>query len=110
VIVLEEVSVSISTERVLGDLHKVLADVEAMVAAAVQGNGAPTNAAAAAVERVQAQFQRARQRVREFETELEQRVRGTARAADRSIRGNPWESVAIAAAGAFVLGLILARR
>lgn len=101
---------SMPLERIFGDLRKVLDEVEAAFADAAKGKTVPASVAAAVSERLKAEFERARERAKEVESHLEKRVRHTAAAATNTLRGHPWESVALAAAVAFSLGLLLASR
>jgi len=97
-------------ERILGDLREVLDEVEAVFADATKGKTVPASVAAAVSERLKAEFERARERAKELESHLEKRVRRTAASATDTLRGHPWESLAVTAAVAFSLGLLLASR
>jgi ElaB/YqjD/DUF883 family membrane-anchored ribosome-binding protein len=80
--------------------------MEAMVVDLAKADGGRCNAAVTG--RVQAQFERTWQRMREFERELAQGVRQVAHVAHESLRSHPW--VVIAALSALAVGLVLARR
>jgi ElaB/YqjD/DUF883 family membrane-anchored ribosome-binding protein len=90
------------------ELQGLFQEMEAIVAEAARGNGGL--GVGTVVERLQKQVEQARERVKSFETAVEQRVRHAASTADQSIRRNPWESIAVTAAVAFALGVILSRR
>ena len=96
-----------TTDRVLNDLQKVLGELETLIKESAGKAGEQFGGTAA---ELQSQFDKLRERLTDLQGEIEHGVRRAAKVADDSVRANPWGSVAIAAAGAFLLGLALARR
>jgi len=96
----------VSIERILSDLQKAMAELEALLAQGAERMEEPFGESA---ERLQARLDAARARLAALQTGIGDGVKRAARAADESVRNSPWSSVLIAAAAAFLLGFALAR-
>jgi ElaB/YqjD/DUF883 family membrane-anchored ribosome-binding protein len=92
-----------STEQLLEDLREVVQDGEELLRA---GADELNERGSAARERLSAALDRAKETGRKLQ---EQTIAG-ARATDRAIRDNPYQSVGIAFGVGIVLGVILNRR
>jgi ElaB/YqjD/DUF883 family membrane-anchored ribosome-binding protein len=102
--VLRSMIMESGTERTLDDLHKLIGDVEALF------KGAAGSCAGEAGERLSAGLMHARERIAAVEDNLRGGVKRGARVADRYVHANPWQSIGIAAAAAFILGALVSRR
>jgi len=91
------------TERLLDDLRKVLGDVEALL---VQ----PAEHLEQAAAEVENTVEGLRRRVTHLQAQIQQRIGDTVRTANRTVRENPWATVAIAAAATLLIGLALGYR
>jgi ElaB/YqjD/DUF883 family membrane-anchored ribosome-binding protein len=91
------------TERLLGDLRQVLAELEALLVQPAEH----LERAAAEVERT---LDGLRGRVSEMQSHVRRRVSDAVHDANRSVRENPWATVAMAATATLLLGLALGHR
>jgi ElaB/YqjD/DUF883 family membrane-anchored ribosome-binding protein len=91
------------TQRLLGDLREVIGELEALLAQPAEH----LEQAAADVEKT---VHGLRRRMTELHSEVERRVGNVVHDADRSVRENPWATIAIAAAATFLLGIALGHR
>lgn len=96
-----------ASEQVLGDLQKVIGEFEDLVKTIV---GAVGEKAEDATEELQANLNRARERINDFEKHAGAGFKQGARAADRYVHENAWTAVGVAAAAAFLLGVLAASR
>lgn len=96
-----------NTERTLNDLNKLIGDIESLFKGAA---GMAAEQVGEAGEKLSAGLAEARERLEAVEDKLKDGVRQGARRADRYVRDNPWPAIGIAAAAAFVFGLVLSRR
>jgi ElaB/YqjD/DUF883 family membrane-anchored ribosome-binding protein len=94
-------------EHVLDDLQQLVAQFEELVKGSLSGAGEHVGDTS---ERLQAGIRRARDRLASFEKELGREFGDGARAADRYVRDHAWTAIGIAAAAAFLVGLMAARR
>jgi ElaB/YqjD/DUF883 family membrane-anchored ribosome-binding protein len=97
-------------ERVLEDLQQLVAQFEELVKGSLSGAGEQVGDTS---ERLQSGLRRARERLASFERELGREFGefgASARAADQYVRDHAWTAIGIAAAAAFLVGLIAARR
>ena len=90
------------TERLLGDLRQVLAELEALL---VQ----PAEHLEQAAGEVEKTLHGLRGRVSEMQAQVQRRIGEAVSSADRSVRENPWATVGIAAGATLLLGLALGR-
>jgi ElaB/YqjD/DUF883 family membrane-anchored ribosome-binding protein len=98
---------SSNTERTLNDLSRLIGDLEALLKGAA---GAAAEQAGEAGEKLSARLAEARERLEAVEDRVVNDVKRSARGADRLVRDNPWPAIGIAAAAAFLLGVLLSRR
>ncbi|MFO1504061.1 MAG: DUF883 family protein [Steroidobacteraceae bacterium] len=96
-----------NTERTLNDLNKLIGDLESLLKGAA---GAAAEHAGEAREKLSAGLADARERLEAVEDKVRVGVKRTARDADRYVRDNPWPAIGVAAAVAFVLGVLVSRR
>jgi ElaB/YqjD/DUF883 family membrane-anchored ribosome-binding protein len=96
-----------TSDRVLDDLRRVVDDAEALMreTASVAGDGAHE-----ARLRVGESLRQARERLQSLEEEVMAHAQAAARDADRYVRGNPWQSIGIAAGIGLLVGALLSRR
>lgn len=94
-------------ETMLSAIEDAVIELEAVVkeAAAMVGEEAE-----AAEENLRARLDRVTKRVRGLEQELRRRIRSGANTANDYVNDNPWRSLGIAAAVAFLLGALVSRR
>lgn len=98
---------SSSTERTLNEINKLIGDLESLMKSAA---GAAAEQAGEAGEMLSAGLAQARERIEAVEDKLKDGVKHGARRADRYVRDNPWPAIGVAAAAAFLLGVLLSRR
>ena len=96
-----------NTERTLNELNKLVGDLEALLKGAA---GAAAQQAGEAGEKLSAGLADARERLEAVEDNLVRNVKRNARRADRYVHDNPWPAIGVAAAAAFLLGVLLSRR
>jgi ElaB/YqjD/DUF883 family membrane-anchored ribosome-binding protein len=94
-------------ERLLDDLQQLVAQFEELAKSSLGGAEAHVGESA---ERLQAGIRRARERLERFEKEFGRGLKDGAHAAEHYVREQPWKAIGIAAAAAFLLGLLAARR
>jgi len=91
----------------LKQLHELVAELEARARAAADAAG---EGGAEVAGKLRAALAAARARMAEVEHSLARDAGRGAKAADEFVRENAWMSIGIAAAVAFVLGALFARR
>lgn len=96
-----------STQKLMDDLRAVVADAEALMAAT---QDAATSQVREARARAAESLEQARARLESLEDEVTTRAKEAASDADRWVRENPWQTVGIAAAAGFLVGLLISRR
>jgi len=92
-----------SEDRLVGELHEVVGEAEALLKATATSSGAGSRELRA---RVQASLDQARQRLHE----LQDKARAAGKATDAYVHTNPWQAIGMAAAVGVVIGLLLGRR
>jgi ElaB/YqjD/DUF883 family membrane-anchored ribosome-binding protein len=98
---------SSNTERTINDLNKLIGDLESLFKGAA---GAAAEQAGEASEKLSEGLAHARERLEAVEDKLMGGVKQGARRADRYVRDNPWPAIGVAAAAAFLLGVLISRR
>jgi ElaB/YqjD/DUF883 family membrane-anchored ribosome-binding protein len=96
------------TDRIVQDLHKLVAELETVTVHAKDAGermSGRLDEAAAGLRRV---LTAAQGRVGYVQARLQRRIGRAARAANETVRENPWGAVAIGAAAALLLGFALA--
>jgi len=94
-------------ERMLEELQQLVAQFEELAKGSLGGAGEQLGDTS---ERLQAGIRRARERLASFEKELARELGDSARATDRYVHDHVWTAIGVAAAAAFVFGLMAARR
>jgi ElaB/YqjD/DUF883 family membrane-anchored ribosome-binding protein len=90
--------------RLLEDLHKLTNELESYI----KGNAGKFVGTAG--ERMRAGLTHARERIAAIEGEFRASLKHGADATDHYVRANPWQSIGIAAAVAFIVGALVSRR
>ncbi len=96
-----------STRKLMDDLRAIVEDAEALMSATANDAGDGVREARA---RAADSLEAARERLEELEAEVKSRAKDAAEGANRYVRDNPWQSIGIAAAVGFVVGLLVSRR
>ena len=97
----------VSTRKLMDDLHRVVADAEALMAATAHD---ASERARDARSRATESVEQARKRLDELEGDFKARAQAAVDDANAYVRDNPWRSIGIAAAVGVVVGLLLGRR
>jgi ElaB/YqjD/DUF883 family membrane-anchored ribosome-binding protein len=95
------------TRRLMDDLRAVVHDAEALMTATADEAGAGVREARL---RAAESLEQARVRLEELEAEVRARAREAADDADAYVRQHPWQSIGVAAAVGFLIGLLVSRR
>lgn len=95
------------TRRLMDDLRAVVHDAEALMSATANEAGAGVREVR---ERAAESLEQARRRLEAIETEVKARAREAAEDTDTYVRQHPWQSVGVAAAVGFLIGLLVSRR
>ena len=96
-----------STQKLMDDLRAVVADAEALMAATQDSAASQVREARA---RAAESLEQARARLESLEDDVKARAKEAATDADRYVRENPWQSIGVAAAVGFLVGLLVSRR
>jgi len=94
-------------ERVLDELQQLVKQFEELAKGSL---GAAGEQLGDTSERLQAGVRRARERLASLERELGRQFNDSARATDRHVHDHVWTAIGVAAAAAFRIGLLAARR
>ena len=94
-------------ERLVDDVAAVLAEAEEMLKRASVETG---DKARDLRSQVETQLLRAKLKLQEIEGEAIDHAKAAARATDDYVHDNPWQSIGIAAAVGFLVGLMMNRR
>ncbi|MDE2304121.1 MAG: DUF883 domain-containing protein [Gammaproteobacteria bacterium] len=97
----------VTTRTLIDDLHAVVADAEALVAATA---GDVSDRARHARQKATDSVEAARTRLAALEADLKRRAKAVRDDATEYVQDNPWQSVGIAAAVGVVIGVLLGRR
>jgi ElaB/YqjD/DUF883 family membrane-anchored ribosome-binding protein len=95
------------TAQLKDDLQQLMAEFEDIVQAARGAIGAETEDL---VDQVRECLDSARDQLESLEQRISREFRAGARAVDGYLRQNPWAVLALAAASAFLLGVVVTRR
>ncbi|HEY1771633.1 MAG TPA: DUF883 family protein [Gammaproteobacteria bacterium] len=95
-----------SKEKLIADFEALIADTEELLGATAAQGGEKM---AAMRSRMSDRLADAKQRLDIVQKTVVERTRATAKATDDYVRGNPWQSVAIAGGVGVVLGFLLTR-
>ena len=94
-------------ERLVDDVAAVLAEAEEMLKRATLETG---DKARDLRSQVETQLLRAKLKLQEIEGEAVDHAKAAARATDDYVHDNPWQSIGVAAAVGFLVGLMINRR
>ena len=94
-------------QQLLNELHKLLGQFEATIQS---GTAASREHAGAAAEQLHEDLKQARTRVEGLRQDLQDELDRGLQATQELVRGQPWMAIGIAAAVAFVVGIVVARR
>jgi ElaB/YqjD/DUF883 family membrane-anchored ribosome-binding protein len=104
---LEAIMHDAQKNRLLNDLHAVVADAEALLRA----SAGDTSAAAGELRaKVQASLDRAKRNLSELQDAAVEKAKAAGRATDTYVHENPWQSIGIAAGVGLLLGVLVSRR
>lgn len=98
---------SIENSEPIRQLHKVLAELEGLARSTAEKAG---DGGADLVEQLKDALSAARSRLKEAERTLQKEAAEGAKSADQYVHEHTWMSIGIAAAVAFLLGALTARR
>jgi len=96
-----------ASTKLADDLRVLIEDAETLIRATASQTGEKIQEARAKMEE---SLQGAKAKLGEMQTSAFEQGRELARTTDTYVRGNPWESIGVAAGVGFVLGLLFGRR
>ena len=94
-------------ERVIKDFKAVVTDTEELLKATANQTG---DRIAAARARMEESLAKNKKQLVDLEENMVEKTKAAARATDQMVHENPWQSMGIAAAVGFVLGMLIQRR
>lgn len=94
-------------ERVIRDFKAVVVDTEELLKATANQTGERITAARA---RMEESLSATKKQLTELEEDMVEKAKAAAQATDKLVHENPWQSVGIAAAVGFLLGMLIHRR
>lgn len=94
-------------DKLIEDLRAVVQDAEELLKATAGQTGEKISAVRA---RAEDSLRTARRRLSELERDVVERAKTAAKATDDLVHEKPWQSIAVAAGVAFLLGLLAGRR
>jgi len=97
----------VARDRLVADFRAVIGDTEELLRATANQTGERVSAAR---EKVEERLREARDQLAELQDSVAQRARQAAGATDEYVHDHPWQSVGVAAAVGFLLGLLTCRR
>ena len=98
---------SAPADQLLGQLHKLVAELEGLAQGAV---GAAQESGERLADSFHDSLSSARDRIRTAEASLERDLRRHGKAVDKAVRDNVWVSIGLVAVAAFLLGALSRRR
>ena len=96
-----------SSDRLLSDLHHVVAEAESLLRATADQTGEGASELRA---RVQATLDRAKHSLGESQDAAVEKGKAAGRATDAYVHENPWQSIGLAAGVGLLLGMLISRR
>ena len=96
-----------SKDKLMEDLHLVMADAEELLRATAAQAGEGATAARA---RIQKNLQVVKERLGDAEMAVINRTREAAKVTDEYVHENPWKSIGISACVGAIVGMLIARR
>jgi len=97
----------VARDRLVADFRAVIGDTEELLRATANQTGERVTAAR---ERLEERLREARDQLTELQATVTQRARMAASATDEYVHDHPWQSVGVAAAVGFLLGMLTCRR
>jgi len=97
-------TVDVTKEKLIEDFNAVILDTEQLLKSVAATGG---EKAASLRTNMEQNLKAARERLVSLEQAAEAKARATAKATDEYVRGNPWQSIGIAAAISAVLGIVV---
>jgi ElaB/YqjD/DUF883 family membrane-anchored ribosome-binding protein len=97
----------VAKDKLVADFKAVVSDAEELLKATANQTGERAQAARA---RIEESLSEAREQLAALQDDILDRSKAAARATNQLVHDNPWQSVAVAAAVGFFLGLITGRR
>lgn len=97
----------VAKERVIKDFKAVVTDTEELLKATANQTG---ERIAAARARMEESLTATKKQLAELEQNVVEKTKAAARATDQLVHENPWQSVGVAAAVGFLLGMLINRR
>jgi ElaB/YqjD/DUF883 family membrane-anchored ribosome-binding protein len=94
-------------DKLMEDLHLVMADAEELLRATAAQAGEGATAARA---RIQKNLQVVKERLGDAEMAVIDRTREAAKVTDEYVHENPWKSIGISACVGAIVGMLIARR
>ena len=94
-------------DRLVQDFHTVIQDAEDLLKATAGQTGEKIEAVRA---RAEENLRKARARLDELQVDVMERTKAAAKATDQLVHENPWQSVALATAVGFLVGIMTGRR
>ena len=94
-------------EKLVEDFNTVIQDAEELLRATAGQTGEKIDAVRA---RAEENLRKARARLEEMQVDLMERTKAAAKATDQLVHENPWQSVALATAVGFLVGIMTGRR
>lgn len=96
----------VARDRLIEDFKAVIHDAEELLKATSDQTGDKIGAVRA---RAEASLREARRKLGEMESNIVGRTKAAAKATDQLVHENPWQSVALATAVGFLLGMLTSR-
>lgn len=97
----------VARDRLVEDFKTVMHDAEELIKATANQTGDKIGAVRA---RAEESLREARRKLGEMESNVVGRTKAAAKATDQLVHENPWQSVAVATAVGFLLGMLISRR
>ena len=104
---IKHTDIAVPKEKLMEDLHMVVADAEDLLRATASYAG---EGAVAARARIQDSLHVVKGRLVEAEDAVIARAREAAKDADRYVHDNPWQAIGISACVGAIVGMLIARR
>lgn len=103
----KNISSAAAKDKLMEDLHLVVADAEELLHATASQAG---EGAAVVRTRIQKNLRDVKNRLVEAEDVVIERARQAAQVTDQYVHDNPWQSIGISACAGMVIGMLIARR
>lgn len=104
---MSEQALNSEKEKLLADVRSVLSNTEELLASAGEEGGSKAQELRG---KLSANLKLAKERLLDAEKLAAAKAKAAAKATDHYVHENPWKSIGIAAAVAFLLGLLVSRR